>query len=103
MILFDNGYLNPRLFAMADKVVVDSISQAIQSGDTHHAIEAGELTTDGIYAELGDIAAGRKPGRESDSEITIADLTGLGVEDAAMANLVAERVLAEHLGQVVEI
>jgi len=99
----DKQELDPALFARADKVVVDSVSQAIRSGDTHHAIAGGHLAPGGIYAELGDIAAGLRPGRERDAEITIADLTGLGVQDAAMANLVAERMVAEKLGQMVEI
>jgi ectoine utilization protein EutC len=99
----DKQELDPQLFARADKVVVDSISQAIRSGDTHHAIENGQLTPEGIYAELGDIAAGAKPGRERETEITIADLTGLGVEDAAMANLVAQHIETMDLGQEVEI
>jgi ornithine cyclodeaminase len=95
--------LDPRLFARADKVVVDSVAQAIHSGDTHHAIEAGQLTRDGIHAELGEIAAGTRPGRESDAELTIADLTGLGVQDAAMANLVAARLADSGAGQAIEI
>jgi ornithine cyclodeaminase len=95
--------LDPRLFARADKVVVDSVSQAIRSGDTHHAIDGGFLRQDDIYAELGQLAAGLKPGRESAGELTIADLTGLGVEDAAMANLVTGRLAAAGGGQTIEI
>jgi ornithine cyclodeaminase len=95
--------LDPRLFASADKVVVDSVAQAIRSGDTHHAIDAGLLTREQIHAELGEIAAGTRPGRETDAELTIADLTGLGVQDAAMANLVAARLAASGAGQDIEI
>jgi ornithine cyclodeaminase len=84
-------------------VVVDSVSQAVRSGDTHHAIESGLLSQADIHAELGEIAAGRRPGRERAEELTIADLTGLGVEDAAMANLAATRVAAAGVGQVIEI
>jgi ornithine cyclodeaminase len=43
-----------------------------------------------VYAELADLAAGRLPGRESPDEITIADLTGVGVQDAAIAEAVME-------------
>ncbi len=45
-----------------------------------------------VYGELGDLAAGRLPGRERESEITIADLTGVGVQDAAIAAAVMERL-----------
>jgi ornithine cyclodeaminase len=43
-----------------------------------------------VYAELGDLAAGRRPGRERAEEITVADLTGVGVQDAAIAQTVVE-------------
>ncbi len=48
------------------------------------------MTRDKVYAELGALAAGRLPGRESASEITVADLTGVGVQDAAIAQAVVE-------------
>jgi len=90
-------------FARVDKIVVDDRSQALRSGDTHHAVAAGVIDADAIYAQIGEIAAGQRPGRENDSEITLADLTGLGAQDAAMANLVTERALAAGLGSVIEI
>jgi len=100
----DKQELDPRLFARADKVVVDSIGQAIRSGDAHHAIEAGQFAQADIHAELGEVALGSKPGRETDAELTIADLTGLGVQDAAMANLVAARLGdVAAAGQAIEI
>jgi ornithine cyclodeaminase len=99
----DKQELDPQLFARADKVVADSISQAVRSGDIHHAIESGQFGRGDIHAELGEIALGSKPGRESDAELTIADLTGLGVEDAAMANLVAARLEGGAAGQAIEI
>jgi ornithine cyclodeaminase len=43
-----------------------------------------------VYAELGDLAAGRRAGRERSDEITVADLTGVGVQDAAIAQAVVE-------------
>jgi ornithine cyclodeaminase len=43
-----------------------------------------------MYGEVGDLAAGRLPGREQEGEITIADLTGVGVQDAAIAAVVVE-------------
>jgi ectoine utilization protein EutC len=99
----DKQELDPAAFARADKVVTDSVSQAVRSGDLHHAIADGQFSRSDIYAELGEIAAGAKPGRERDDELTIADLTGLGVEDAAMANLVAERLATGGAGQTIEI
>ena len=91
------------VFARVDKIVVDDRGQALRSGDTHRAVAAGVIDADAIYAEIGEIAAGRVPGRESDDELTLADLTGLGAQDAAMANLVTERALAAGLGTTIDI
>jgi ornithine cyclodeaminase/alanine dehydrogenase-like protein (mu-crystallin family) len=40
---------------------------------------------------LGEITAGLKPGRTSEDEIIVCDLTGVGVQDVAAASLVLER------------
>ncbi len=82
--------LEPALLRRADKLVADRVSQTERYGNLHHAMAAGVLTRDKVYAELGDIAAGRLPGRESAGEITVADLTGVGVQDAAIAQAVVE-------------
>jgi ornithine cyclodeaminase len=82
--------LEPALLARADKLVADRVFQTERYGNLHHAIVAGAVTRDKVYAELGDMAAGRRPGRESASEITVADLTGVGVQDAAIAQAVVE-------------
>src|SRR5439155_680151 len=81
--------LEPALLGRADKLVADRVFQTERYGNLHHAIAAGAVTRDKVYAELGDLAAGRLPGRESASEITVADLTGVGVQDGAIAPLVS--------------
>lgn len=80
--------LEPALLARADKLVADRVAQTERYGNLRHAIAAGAVTRDRVYAELGDLAAGRRPGREREDEITIADLTGVGVQDAAIAQAV---------------
>ena len=82
--------LEPALLARADKLVADRVFQTERYGNLHHAIAAGVVNREKVYAELGDLAAGRLPGRESASEITVADLTGVGVQDAAIAQAVVE-------------
>ncbi len=82
--------LEPALLRRADKLVADRVSQTERYGNLHHAMAAGVVTRDKVYAELGDLAAGRLPGRESAGEITVADLTGVGVQDAAIAQAVVE-------------
>jgi len=82
--------LDPALLARADKLVADRVFQTERYGNLHHAIAAGAVTRDKVYAELGDLAAGRLAGRENAQEITVADLTGVGVQDAAIAQAVVE-------------
>lgn len=87
--------LDPRVLAAADKYVPDSIAAAAACGELHHAIEAGVFGPGRVYGELGALASGRLPGRAGEDELTVADLTGLGVQDAAIAALAA-RLAAEH-------
>lgn len=84
------------------KVVVDRLSQCLTQGELHHAVAAGVLQAEDVYGELGEIAAGMKPGRLSDTEITVADLTGVGVLDAAVANVVAEAADRQDAGRWIE-
>lgn len=72
------------LIAGADKLVVDRLSQCAALGELHHALEAGAMTEDDVYAELGDIVIGTLAGREGD-ELVVCDLTGVGAQDAAIA------------------
>ena len=76
--------IDPDLYAVA-KVVCDLTSQTSVMGDLHHAIEAGKATAGSVYAELGDLVVGRKPGRTNASEITIFDSTGVAIQDVASA------------------
>jgi len=87
----------------ADKIVADQLDQCLRIGEIHHAVAAGVLRAEDVYAELGEIAAGLKPGRTSEAEITIADLTGVGVQDAAVANFVVDRALERGVGKVLAI
>ncbi len=76
--------LAPEVLAGAGKVVTDLTEQCIRLGEVHHAVEAGLMKAEGIHAELGAILVGDRPGREGD-ETVICDLTGVGAQDAAIA------------------
>jgi ornithine cyclodeaminase len=78
--------LEAACLARADLVVVDRLTQCASFGELRHALDAGVLRADRVHAELGEIVAGRKPGRTSDTQITIADLTGVGFQDTAIAS-----------------
>jgi ectoine utilization protein EutC len=90
--------LEPGVLAAADRRVCDLKSQCFRLGEHHHALEAGLLSPDSAVDELGEIAAGRKPGRVSDSEITVCDLTGVGIQDTAIALLAYQKATARGLG-----
>jgi ornithine cyclodeaminase len=79
--------LQADVLARADVVVADSVSQCLRLGEIHHAVKAGMLREEEIDGELGDVIAGRIPGRTSNHQITVCDLTGVGVQDAAIAQL----------------
>ena len=92
--------IDPALFRSA-RVVVDSLEQCAAIGDLHHALDAGAIVRGDVHAELGEIAAGRKPGRSHESETILFDSTGVALGDVAAAALVYERAL-EH-GRTVSI
>ena len=97
----DKHEVDPALLSRA-KVVADSLAQCLTQGEIHQAIQARAITAGDVYAELGEIAAGLKPGRTDDDEITLADLTGVGVLDAAVASLVVTRAKESGIGEVIE-
>ncbi len=99
----DKQELDVDVLEKADKVVADRLDQCLRLGEIHHAVEAGVLAKDDVYAELGEIAAGVKRGRTSDEEITVADLTGVGVQDAGVANRVVEEALRRGLGTLLDV
>jgi ornithine cyclodeaminase/alanine dehydrogenase-like protein (mu-crystallin family) len=88
--------VEPALMA-ASVVVVDMVEQAATIGDLHHAIASGALTAADVRAELGQVVAGLRPGRQSDDEIVIFDSTGMALQDVAAAAAVYER--AVHAGR----
>jgi ornithine cyclodeaminase/alanine dehydrogenase-like protein (mu-crystallin family) len=76
--------IDPALMAEA-KVVTDLTEQAARIGDLHHAIEAHAMAASDVHAELGEIVAGRRPGREKAQEVIVFDSTGTGLQDVAAA------------------
>jgi ornithine cyclodeaminase/alanine dehydrogenase-like protein (mu-crystallin family) len=85
--------LETEVLRRADLVVVDSREQCLRLGELHHAVDAGGMEpADAV--ELGDIAGGRRRGRTSPEQLTVCDLTGVGVQDVAAAALVLERAPA---------
>lgn len=89
--------LDPEILRRA-KIVVDDLEQAAHSGEVNVPISQGLLSKSDIYAEIGDIVAGRKPGRVSPYEITVFDSTGLAIQDIAVAWMVYRKALESGAG-----
>jgi ornithine cyclodeaminase len=79
--------LEAALLAKADRVVADSVSQCSQYGECLHAIQGG-LIEEGSIVELGQVIKDPAMGRTSDDQITVADLTGVAVQDIQIAKMV---------------
>ncbi|WP_434053800.1 MAG: ectoine utilization protein EutC [Roseibium sp.] len=90
--------LEPACLTRADLYVPDSQSQCAVKGELRSALAAGVAPPVQKFAELGDIAAGTASGRRSDRDIIIADLTGTGVQDTAIATLARRRAQTEGTG-----
>lgn len=86
----DKRELDVGVLGRADLVVADSIGQCVRIGEIHHAVDAGVVHVQDLV-ELGRITAGEEPGRTSPDQVTVCDLTGVGVQDVAAAVLVMER------------
>ncbi|UWQ85616.1 ectoine utilization protein EutC [Leisingera caerulea] len=90
--------LEPACLAKADLYVPDSQAQCAVKGELRSAIASGQIAGDQSFAELGGITAGQADGRRSDSDLIIADLTGTGVQDTAIATLAGSRADAAGAG-----
>lgn len=84
------------------KIVVDSREQALHSGEINVPLSRGEISREDVYAELGEIVTGKRPGRERDEEITIFDSTGMAVQDVAVAALAYRKSLEKNMGTKLE-
>jgi alanine dehydrogenase len=93
--------LDPRILKRA-KVVVDDLEQASHGGEINVPIKNGIIKIGEIYAEIGDLITGKKPGRTSNKDITIFDSTGLAIQDAASAAAVYKKALQRKVGLLLD-
>lgn len=89
--------LAPSVLAVA-RIVPDSQRQCALFGDLRHALDAGVIAEADVAAELGDIVAGRAPGRTSRDEVIVFDSTGLALQDVAAAAAVYRRATGAAAG-----
>nr|CAA6827658.1 MAG: Ornithine cyclodeaminase (EC [uncultured Thiotrichaceae bacterium] len=84
--------LDSELLAKADRVIADSITQCVDHGECYSAIKGGQIEENAVL-ELGDVINNPEKGRTHENQITIADLTGVAVQDIEVANMVANAYL----------
>ena len=74
-------------------VVVDDPRQASGGGEINVPVRDGLFRVEDVYGTLGEIVAGRKPGRTDEAAITVFDSTGVAVEDIATTDFVYRRAI----------
>ncbi len=90
----DKIELEPAILQKADIVVADSLSQCLSRGEIHHAIKAGLLKEDTVV-ELGSAIMNKDLRRRSDEQTTVADLTGVAVQDVQIAKAVCGALFSQ--------
>ena len=93
----DKQELEPALTASA-RVVADIPEQCARVGELHHAIAAGLMTVADLHGELGDVVAGKIPGRTAEDQVFVFDTTGSALQDTAAAVAVYRKALATGAG-----
>ena len=84
--------LDPEILNIADAVVVDSIPQCLERGETKNALDRNLLKEKDLI-EIGTIIDSGKKLRKNNNEITVADLTGVAVQDIMITNAVYEQLI----------
>jgi len=87
----DKIELDPKILEKADLVVADSIQQCLSRGEIFQAIQAECLVKENVV-ELGHVIAGHASRRTSEEQITVADLTGVAVQDLQISKAVFEKL-----------
>jgi len=86
------------------KVVIDSRQASLaEAGDLIIPLQQGLITEKHIYAEIGEIVIGLRPGRESKDEITYFKTVGVAVQDVAAARRVLDKATELGLGAEAEL
>ena len=90
--------IDPAVLGEADVLVCDHRGQCLNFGELRSAVASGAVPARRPVAELGELVLGEREGRKDDAQVTVADLTGTGVQDTMIARLALERVRARQEG-----
>ena len=93
--------IDPAAILAADLFACDRVSQSETVGELQTARKAG-FPADRVPPELGEIIAKSKPGRSSDAQVTICDLTGTGAQDTAIATYALLAAKKADIGTIIK-
>ncbi|MEV0007238.1 ornithine cyclodeaminase family protein [Streptomyces sp. NPDC051840] len=86
------------------RIVVDAWTTArAKSGEVLIPLAEGRLGEDDFRCELGDVLAGTRPGRTSDTDLTLFNSVGVGLQDLATARLLIDAAHARGTGTRIEL
>ncbi|MEM0343764.1 MAG: alanine dehydrogenase [Thermoplasmata archaeon] len=94
--------MDPKILKRA-YLVIDDWEQASHSGEINVPLSKGQLTKEDVDAEIGQVVAGLKPGRQNDEQITVFCSTGLAVQDCLTAKLVYDHAVQQRVGRSIQI
>ena len=94
--------LDPKIIKDCDYYIPDSQSQTSILGELNHAIKAGLVSAEKKYDELGSVIINSNLGRSNINDVTVADLTGTGVQDTAIARHTYKISADKGFGKMIE-
>ena len=97
----EKNELDPKIIANCDVYIPDNQSQTSILGELNHAIKNNLIKSDMIFNDLGKIIINPELGRKNNDDITVADLTGTGVQDTAIARYAYAIADKKKLGIIV--
>ena len=97
----EKNELEPDIIKNCDVYVPDSQAQTSILGELNHAIKNNLIKSDMIFNDLGKIIINPELGRKNNDDITVADLTGTGVQDTAIARYAYAIADKKKLGIIV--
>lgn len=85
------------------KVVVDDLEQCVEMGEINVPVKDGSYALEQVHATIGEVVSGLRTGRTDAEEITIFDSTGIGIQDAVVADHVYRSARSMEIGTWVSI
>ncbi len=92
--------VDPATVKRASKIIVDDWAQCSKGGQLYPMIESGELSGEDIYAEIGEVAASKKAGREAEDGLIIFWHRGFAISDIMLGAYILEQAQQKNVGRV---